>query len=69
MRAPPWSPRPLRLPVLPLLLAALSTAGSALAGPEGRWLLEELRVSLFAQELGTAEPVSLKRLRERLAAA
>ena len=41
--------------------------------PEGleaaRWLAEELRVSLFAQELGTAEPVSLKRLRERLAAA
>jgi ATP-dependent helicase HrpA len=32
-----------------------------------RWLLEELRVSLFAQELGTAEPVSGKRLRERLA--
>lgn len=27
-----------------------------------RWLLEELRVSLFAQELGTAEPVSEKRL-------
>ncbi|MCK7593890.1 ATP-dependent RNA helicase HrpA [Pseudomarimonas salicorniae] len=27
-----------------------------------RWALEELRVSLFAQELGTAEPVSPKRL-------
>ena len=27
-----------------------------------RWLLEEYRVSLFAQELGTAEPVSRKRL-------
>jgi ATP-dependent helicase HrpA len=27
-----------------------------------RWLLEEFRVSLFAQELGTAEPVSVKRL-------
>ncbi len=27
-----------------------------------RWALEELRVSLFAQELGTAEPVSAKRL-------
>jgi ATP-dependent helicase HrpA len=27
-----------------------------------RWLLEEYRVSLFAQELGTAEPVSPKRL-------
>ena len=32
-----------------------------------RWLLEELRVSLFAQQLGTAEPVSIKRLRQALA--
>lgn len=30
-----------------------------------RWALEELRVSLFAQELKTAFPVSVKRLRER----
>jgi ATP-dependent helicase HrpA len=29
---------------------------------ELRWLLEELRVSLFAQELRTPQPVSLKRL-------
>jgi ATP-dependent helicase HrpA len=28
-----------------------------------RWLLEEFRVSLFAQELGTAEPASAQRLR------
>ncbi|MBL9115412.1 MAG: ATP-dependent RNA helicase HrpA [Verrucomicrobiaceae bacterium] len=27
-----------------------------------RWLLEEFRVSLFAPELGTAQPVSIKRL-------
>ena len=27
-----------------------------------RWLLEELRISLFAQELKTAQPVSLKKL-------
>jgi ATP-dependent helicase HrpA len=27
-----------------------------------RWMLEEYRVSLFAQELGTAQPVSAKRL-------
>lgn len=27
------------------------------------WLLEELRVSLFAQTLGTAAPVSAKRVR------
>ena len=29
---------------------------------EFRWLLEELRVSLFAQELRTPQPVSVKRL-------
>ncbi len=29
---------------------------------EYRWLLEELRVSLFAQELRTPQPVSAKRL-------
>ncbi len=29
-----------------------------------RWLLEELRVSLWAQQLGTREPVSLRRLQE-----
>lgn len=32
------------------------------------WLLEELRVSLFAQSLGTAVPVSAKRVRSALAA-
>ncbi|MDD3528810.1 MAG: ATP-dependent RNA helicase HrpA [Gallionellaceae bacterium] len=32
-----------------------------------RWLLEELRVSLFAQELKTPEPVSVKRLEKRWA--
>jgi ATP-dependent helicase HrpA len=29
-----------------------------------RWLIEEFRVSLFAQRLGTAQPVSMKRLDE-----
>jgi ATP-dependent helicase HrpA len=29
---------------------------------EYRWLLEELRVSLYAQELRTPQPVSAKRL-------
>jgi hypothetical protein len=33
-----------------------------------RWLLEEYKVSLFAQELGTAVPISPKRLDEALAA-
>lgn len=30
-----------------------------------RWLLEEFRISVFAQELGTAEPVSEKRLADQ----
>jgi len=42
------------------------------AGTEGldelRWLIEEWRVSLFAQELKTAEPVSVKRLAKTLEA-
>jgi len=33
-----------------------------------RWMLEEFRVSLFAQELGTAEPVSAVKLDRALAA-
>lgn len=33
-----------------------------------RWQLEELRVSLFAQQLGTRESVSAKRVRKALAA-
>jgi ATP-dependent helicase HrpA len=33
-----------------------------------RWMLEELRVSLFAQHLGTAHPVSDERVRKALAA-
>ena len=32
-----------------------------------RWMLEELRVSLFAQELKTAIPVSVKRLQAQWA--
>ena len=31
-----------------------------------RWLIEEFKVSLFAQELGTATPVSPKRLDQQL---
>ncbi len=44
-----------------LKLAATRGQGDA-ALFELRWLIEELRVSLFAQELKTAEPVSPKRL-------
>lgn len=42
------------------LQAANKTVPQALA--EYRWLIEELRVSLFAQELRTPSPVSIKRL-------
>jgi ATP-dependent helicase HrpA len=35
--------------------------------PELRWQVEEFRVSLFAQELGTAEPVSVQKLERALA--
>jgi len=36
---------------------------SAVAGVQDiRWLMEELRVSVFAQELGTADKVSVARL-------
>jgi len=34
---------------------------------EFRWLIEEFKVSLFAQELGTSVPVSAKRLSDQLA--
>ena len=34
---------------------------------EVRWMLEELRVSLFAQQLGTAYPISAKRIQNYLA--
>jgi len=44
--------------------AAMKKLGPA-AG-ELRWLVEEFRVSLFAQELGTAEPVSAVRLQRLL---
>jgi len=33
---------------------------------EFRWMIEEFKVSLFAQELGTAVPVSSKRLDQQL---
>jgi ATP-dependent helicase HrpA len=43
-------------------------AGADAAGlDELRWFIEEWRVSLFAQELKTAEPVSVKRLARALA--
>jgi ATP-dependent helicase HrpA len=40
--------------------------GSSLQLQAGRWLLEEFRVSIFAQSLGTAAPVSLQRIEKAL---
>ena len=46
--------------------AILAAEGREAPGLEDfRWRLEELRVSLFAQELKTPEPVSAKRLQRR----
>ncbi|UOQ55867.1 ATP-dependent RNA helicase HrpA [Leucobacter allii] len=55
-------------------LALLAEAGGEIPlAPEApahlvraRWLVEELRVSLFAQQLRTAEPVSLQRIQKAL---
>lgn len=47
-------------------LDGVPETGRGPAWEELRWALEELRVSLFAQELGTAEPVSAKRLAKLL---
>jgi ATP-dependent helicase HrpA len=41
--------------------------GSAEHLIQARWLIEEFRVSQFAQSLGTSEPVSLKRVQKLLA--
>jgi ATP-dependent helicase HrpA len=54
--------------------AVYSDAGGVIPSPReapppldhARWLLEEYRVSLFAQSLGTAEPVSLQRIQKAL---
>jgi ATP-dependent helicase HrpA len=45
-------------------LKKLSDPRVASASQPLRWLVEELRVSLFAQDLGTIQPISAQRLRE-----
>jgi ATP-dependent helicase HrpA len=48
-------------------VAALPPAQRQDAGVQAvRWMIEELRVSLFAQVLGTSGPVSEKRIRAAL---
>ncbi len=63
-------------PIVELERAHQKLAGGVQAGrPEFvaglqavRWMLEELRVSIFAQQLGTKQPVSYKRIRDMLGA-
>jgi ATP-dependent helicase HrpA len=53
--------------IAPYAAAAAKFRGHEV-GEAFRWLVEEFRVSLFAQELGTAEPVSPIKLDRVLAA-
>ena len=43
-----------------------ATLGVGLLIEEYRWMLEEYRVSIFAQELRTPQPISEKRLDRKL---
>ncbi|OOG42761.1 ATP-dependent RNA helicase HrpA [Rhodanobacter sp. C05] len=69
LRQDPAKDQQRMLQVMPYWRAYLQhrAAGTA-ALDELRWLIEEWRVSLFAQELRTAEPVSAKRLAKALEA-
>jgi ATP-dependent helicase HrpA len=71
LRQDPTKDQQRMLQVMPYWRAYLQhrAAGTDAADlAELRWLIEEWRVSLFAQELKTAEPVSAKRLAKALAA-
>ncbi len=71
LRQDPAKDQQRMLQVLPYWRAYLqhrAAGADATELAELRWLIEEWRVSLFAQELKTAEPVSAKRLAKALAA-
>ncbi|TAM01883.1 MAG: DUF3418 domain-containing protein, partial [Rhodanobacter sp.] len=71
LRQDPAKDQQRMLQVLPYWRAYLQQRATGVesgALAELRWLIEEWRVSLFAQELKTAEPVSAKRLARVLAA-
>ncbi len=51
----------------PYAKAAAKSAGDSADAQAFRWLVEEFRVSVFAQELGTAAPVSTAKLDRALA--
>jgi len=57
--------QPLQRQLVELLERAPRCLVESEAASRYRWLLEEYRVSLFAQTLGTLEPVSAKRLRDQ----
>ena len=72
LRAERWRQNPAKDAERAGQLASYVVAAGKLREREGgeafRWLVEEFRVSLFAQELGTAEPVSAVKLDRALAA-
>jgi ATP-dependent helicase HrpA len=72
LRADRWRQNPAkdaeRAAQLAPYMAAVAKVQAQDGGGAFRWLVEEFRVSLFAQELGTAEPVSAVKL-DRLMAA
>ncbi len=71
LRAERWRQNPAkdaeRAAQLAPYVAAAAKARDREGGEALRWLVEEFRVSLFAQELGTAEPVSAVKLDRALA--
>ena len=72
LRADRWRKNPAKDAERAGQFAPYAAAALKLRTREGgealRWLIEEFRVSLFAQELGTAEPVSAVKLDRVLAA-
>jgi len=68
-RAERWKLDPAKDAQRASALAPFAEATRRPGGGDFRWLVEEFRVSLFAQELGTAEPVSAVRLERELKAA
>ena len=72
LRADRWRQNPAKDTERAAQLVPYVAAAAKLRDREGgdalRWLVEEFRVSLFAQELGTAEPVSAVKLDRALAA-
>ena len=64
LRAERWKKNPQKDAERALQLAPYLKAPAAV-----RWLVEEFRVSLFAQELGTSEPVSAVKLDQAIAEA